>query len=94
MNVGQKRRRKRKITMTTRAMLRTNEVWTSSTEARMVVVRSLRMERSTDGGIQRSNWGNSALIRSTVSMTFAPACLEMMTNTAGFMPDQPPRRLF
>ena len=41
MNVGQNRRRNRKITITTSAMLSISENCTSSTEARMVVVRSL-----------------------------------------------------
>ena len=41
MNVGQNRRRKRKITMTTSAMLSKQGKLTSCTEARIVVVRSL-----------------------------------------------------
>ena len=46
--------------------------WTSLTEARIVVVRSDRIETLIDGGIEACSCGSSALIRSTVSMTLAP----------------------
>src|SRR5436309_6445979 len=55
MNVGQNRRRNRKITITTSAMLTTSDNSTSSTEARMVVVRSLSTIKFTAGGSQRFN---------------------------------------
>ena len=45
MNVGQNRRRNRKMTITTRAMLSRRENCTSCTEARMVVVRSLSLDQ-------------------------------------------------
>ena len=51
MNVGQNRRRNRKITITTSAMLSSSENCTSCTDARMVVVRSLISVSLTDGGI-------------------------------------------
>ena len=41
MKVGQKRRRKRNTTRITSEMFASSEIWTSLTEARMVVVRSL-----------------------------------------------------
>ena len=50
MKVGHARRKKRNITMTTSAMLRSMENWTSLTEARIVVVRSLMMRSFTEGG--------------------------------------------
>ena len=51
MNVGQNRRKKRKMTMTTRPMVSMSENWTSETEARMVVVRSLMGAILMAGGI-------------------------------------------
>ncbi len=53
MNVGQNRRRNRKMTITTSAMLSISENCTSWTEARIVVVRSLISLSLTDGGIHR-----------------------------------------
>src|ERR1035441_6260981 len=64
MNVGQNRRRKRKMTSTTSAMLSMSENCTSFTETRMVVVRSLISISLTDGGIHRSSCGSTARIRS------------------------------
>src|ERR1039458_6439004 len=82
MKVGQNRRKNRKITITTSEMLTTSDNSTSSTDARMVVVRSLSTISFTDGGIQRCSRGNCVLIRSTVSITLAPACLKTINNTA------------
>ena len=49
MKVGQNRRRNRKITITTSAMLSSSENCTSCTEARIVVVRSLISVSLIDG---------------------------------------------
>src|SRR5664280_1642265 len=97
MNVGQNRRKKRKITITTNEMLTTSDSSTSSTDARIVVVRSLSTISFTEGGIQRCSCGNCVLIRFTVSITLAPACLKTINNTARrigtvCVPAQPPSR--
>src|SRR3954463_4985052 len=89
MNVGQNRRKNRKITITTRAMLKHRENWTSATEARMVVVRSLMGSIFIDGGTHLLMVGSTARIRSTVSMTLASGCLKTMRRTAGLVPFQP-----
>ena len=94
MNVGQKRRRKRNITRMTRAMLKSRENWTSSTEARIVTVRSLKATSLMAGGSQRSSWGRAARIWSTVSMTLAPACFCTIRRTALLVPAQPASRSF
>ena len=64
--------RKRKITMTTNATVRLNSNSTSLTDARIVSVRSVRMVTSTPAGNPPCNTGNSALIRSTTVIMFAP----------------------
>ena len=56
----------------------------SNTLARMVPVRSDRMEMSMPGGIQRLISGSSSLMPSTVSMTLASRCLVMMSRIAGW----------
>src|SRR5258708_10159933 len=89
MKVGQKRRRNKKMTMTTSATVAASETCTSWNEARMVVVRWLMGEILTEGGIHFATAGSAARMRSTVSMTFAPGCFVMMTSTAGVIPDQP-----
>ena len=55
MTVAQKVRRKMKITITTSAMVSSSVNWTSSTDARMVCVRSLRtldLDRRRHGRLQ------------------------------------------
>ena len=94
MNVGQNRRRNRKMTITTSAMLSSSENCTSCTEARIVVVRSLISVSLIDGGIHFLSCGSTARMRSTVSITLASACLKMMTSTARLVPDQPATRAF
>ena len=81
ITVAQKLRRKTKMTMTTSAMVRSSVNCTSSTAARMVVVRSLMTSILTAGGIAATRRGRVALIRSTVSMTLAPGCLNTTRNT-------------
>ena len=56
----------------------------SNTLARMVPVRSERIEMSMPGGIQRLISGSSSLMASTVSMTLASRCLVMMSRMAGW----------
>src|SRR6185437_2199335 len=89
MKVGQNRRRKKKMTSTTSAILSIMDNWTSWTEASMVRVRSLKAVIFIDGGNHWATWGNSFLMRSTVSMTLASACLKIITNTAWLVLAQP-----
>ncbi|MGY4329564.1 hypothetical protein ACVWWG_003981 [Bradyrhizobium sp. LB7.2] len=81
MIVAQKLRRKMKITITTSAIVVMSVICTSSTAARMVMVRSLMILIEIAGGIAAISRGSCALIRSTVSMTLAPGCLKMTRNT-------------
>ena len=55
----------------------------SCTLARIVPVRSDRIEKSMSAGIQRLISGISALMLSTVSMTLASPCLVMISSTEG-----------
>ena len=83
ITVAQSLRRNTKMTMTTNTTVRTRVNCTSSTEARIVSVRSVRTLTLTDGGIVAVNCGSSALMRSTVSMMFAPGWRWMSRSTAG-----------
>ena len=83
MRVAEKVRRKRKMTMTTRATVSISSNWTSFTEARIVVVRSVRIETCTDDGREASSCGRTALIRSTTPMMLAPGWRWMLRITAG-----------
>ena len=65
MTVAARLRRKRKITMTTRATVSMSSNCTSLTEARMVVVRSDSTVRFTDAGSVLRSCGNRLVIRST-----------------------------
>ncbi len=60
INVGQKRRRKRNITITTNAMVIRRVICTSLTDARIVLVRSAITLRRTLGGSQVRNCGSRA----------------------------------
>ena len=82
MTVAQKVRRNTKITATTRPMVSSKVNCTSSTEARMVCVRSLRISTCSDGGIAAAGAAARALMRSTVSMTLAPGCLKTIEEHA------------
>ena len=82
------------MTITTSAMLIRRENCTSSTDARIVAVRSLSSSSFMLGGSQSCACGIASRMRSTVSITFASACLKMTSSTAGFVPCQPPTRLF
>ncbi len=59
---------------------------TSSTLARMVAVRSDSTSTWMSGGIHASRCGSSALMRSAVSITLAPATLLMYSRMAGVLP--------
>src|SRR5439155_160788 len=72
MKVAGTLRRNRKITITTSATASSNSNCTSRTDARMVTVRSVNSVTSTDGGSDAFSCGNSALTRSTTSMTLVP----------------------
>jgi hypothetical protein len=65
----------------------------SATLARMVVVRSDRIEILRSAGIQRFSSGNSSLMRSTVSMTLASACLVTTSRIDGFRLNQAAARV-
>ena len=75
ITVAQKLRRKTKITPTTSTIVSIRVNCTSSTEARMVWVRSLRMPTLMAAGRVAVRRGSCALMLSTVSMTLAPGCL-------------------
>ena len=76
-------RRNTKITITTRTMVSISSNSTSSTEARMVVVRSVRICSLTAGGMEALSWGSRVLIRSTTAMMLAPGWRWMLRITAG-----------
>ena len=82
-SVAARRRRNRKTTIITSAMVASSVSCMSNTLARMVSVRSDNTEISVSGGIQRFRSGNSSLMRSTVSITLASACLVMTSRTDG-----------
>ena len=65
MIVARRFRRNKKIAITTSAMVSMSENCTSSTEARIVVVRSVRIETSMPAGKFAFSCGKSCLIRST-----------------------------
>jgi hypothetical protein len=81
MTVAQNVRRKMKMTATTSPMVKSNVSCTSSTAARMVCVRSLKICTLIEGGMAACKRGSWPLMRSTVSMTLAPGCLKTMRNT-------------
>ena len=76
-------RRNRKITITTSAMVSISSNSTSFTDARIVVVRSVRICICTAGGSDARSCGNSALTRSTTAMMLAPGWRWMLRITAG-----------
>ena len=82
------------MTITTRAMVSISSNSTSSTEARMVMVRSVRVFSSTEAGREARSWGSRALTRSTTAMMLAPGCRWRLRITAGVVFCQAARRLF
>src|ERR1700749_4273605 len=83
MKVAGTLRRKTKITSTTIATARTSSNSTSATEARMVLVRSVRVTTSTEAGSPALIWGSRSLIESTTEMTLAPGWRCTLMRTAG-----------
>ena len=69
--------------MTTRATVSISSNSTSSTEARMVVVRSVSTITSMEAGRLLFSRGSRALMRSTTWMMLAPGCRWMFIITAG-----------
>ncbi len=74
MMVAATLRRNRNITSTTSTTVNPSSNWTSSTDARMVLVRSVRMPTFTDLGSVAVNCGSRSLTRSTTEMMLAPGC--------------------
>jgi hypothetical protein len=75
-------RRKRKMTSTTSAIAKASSIFTSLTEARIVVVRSERRRISTDPGSVACSCGSRRVTRSTTWITFEPGWRWMLTITA------------
>ncbi|MNV94202.1 hypothetical protein D3C71_1889770 [compost metagenome] len=80
--------------MTTNAMAISSSCCTSLTEARMVWVRSVSTTTSRPAGRLSVMLGSKALMRSTTSMTLAPGCRWMFSNTAWFSLAHAARRSF
>src|SRR5665213_4525684 len=78
-------RKNKKMTNTTNAMVSINSHCTSLTDARIVVVRSVKTVKSTDGGRVALNWGKRWLMRSTTWMMFAPGWRWILTMMAGVL---------
>ena len=83
MTVAARLRRKRKMTMTTRAIVSISSSCTSRTEARIVVVRSVSIVTFTAEGSEAWSCGRRALTRSATEMMFAPGWRWMFRMTAG-----------
>jgi len=71
------------MTITTRAMVSISSNSTSSTEARMVTVRSVSTVSSTAAGRELRSWGIKSFTRSTTAMMLAPGWRWMLRMTAG-----------
>ena len=76
-------RRNTNTTSTTRPIESMSSHRTSSTDARMVVVRSVSTETWTAEGSEACSCGSSALMRSATAMTLAPGCRWTLRITAG-----------
>ena len=72
ITVAARVRRKRKITMTTKATASINSNCTSLTDPRIVMVRSVSTVTRIEDGKVLSSCGSSFLMRSATSMTLAP----------------------
>ncbi|MNN21526.1 hypothetical protein D3C81_1348520 [compost metagenome] len=94
MMVALKRRRKTKVTITTRTMAISSSCCTSLTAARMVWVRSVSTDTSRPAGRLSVIDGSRALMRSTTSITLAPGWRWMFSSTAWFSLAQAARRSF
>ena len=87
-------RKNMKITITTSATASKSSNSVSSTEARMVVVRSAITCTSIEAGSVARSLGSSALTRSTVWITLAPGWRCTLRMTPGVRSDQAARRRF
>src|SRR6202166_5299467 len=76
-------RRKRKITITTRAMTSISSNSTSLAEAGMVVVRSVKVVIWIEVGSEARSCGSRVVTRSTTEMMLAPGWRWTLTITAG-----------
>ncbi len=94
ISVARALRRNRKITNTTRPMDSIRVNCTSSTEARIVSVRSTTTAIATAAGMARCKPGSAALIAATVETMLAPGCRWMSSTTAGLPLNQPATRSF
>ena len=83
MSVVESLRRNRKITATTSATVRASSNWTSETDARIVIVRSVSTDTRTADGSVSVSCGRSDLMRSTTAMVLAPGWRCTLTTTAG-----------
>ena len=83
ITVAARFRRNTNTTITTSAMASINSNSTSFTEARIVVVRSVRICTFTALGRAACNCGSRVLIRSTTLMMLAPGCRWIFMITAG-----------
>ena len=83
MVVAEKFLRNKNTTITTSPMASINSNSTSFTEARIVVVRSVRICTLTALGKEACSCGSSFLIRSTTSIMLAPGCRWTFMITAG-----------
>src|SRR2546428_12934767 len=81
--VADRVRRKRKITITTSATVSMSSNCTSRTEARIVLVRSVRTVTCTDEGNEVVSCGSNLSMRSTTLMMLAPGCRWIVRMTAG-----------
>src|SRR5512137_2209852 len=82
MSVAETLRRKRKITIITRAMVSSRVNLTSVTDSRIDSVRSKRMLRLTEPGSWLWNEGICCLMASTTSMVLTPGCRWMARTMA------------
>src|SRR5690242_18865262 len=81
--VAQMLRRKMNTTRMTNAIEIISVISTSWTDARMVVVRSCSTKRFIAGCTDAWSCGNTARIRSTVSMMLAEGCFVIIITTEG-----------
>ncbi len=91
--VGAARRRNRNTTSITSTAVAPSVSCMSWTLARMVCVRSARIEKVMPAGTHSRSCGSSALTRSATSMTLASPCLVMKSSTEGWRLNQPADRL-
>ncbi len=87
-------RKNTKITRTTRITASVSSNSTSWTDARIVVVRSVRMPTSTEDGSEACSFGSRARTLCTTLITLAPGCRWMLRMMAGVVLYQAPSFMF